>query len=789
VIDNTQSGGGHSQMLYAADAEKLEALKARVMQEMPGVKVLTKSESEEYFKAHGQYSFERTINENHINEGLARRGISSSPMPLTDPQRITSQLIEWHHARDAALVREAVSHKYSRQFEALRTYAEPSIQAAKSKFGYVSPLAYAENAVRNPATDLIKMALDIQRMDEYPFWSNMNKTLDAGYSKAMQAVRDIWSAANNPAKLAEINSIMKEFGYSGPYVDAAVYKNINATIPTGELSELVNKANGLLATFALRADFLNALNNSVGGTVLLGTETKAVIAAIQKGDSEAVGALSALTSIKVPGTGEEIFSASKLIGNSISRYHNELSLRRAGKPNSIDWYKKNGFITSITDQYDSSIDMLALRASDSAVSLGGRIDELFLKLKNAGDAAEKLTGNSMAEEFNRFVAADVMKQMTDVAVSRGLMTETDALSYINTFVNRTQGNYLASQRPLLFQGPVGQAIGLFQTYQFNLIQQVMRHIGEGNAKNVAVMMGLQGSIYGMNGLPAFNAINTHIVGNSKGNTLHTDIQDAVRSGLGKDAGDWLLYGAFSNLPGLLHPDLKLNMYTRGDINPRSITLVPVDPSKIPIYQATERLFTNLKDSLTQTGMGADVWGTFLRGMEHNGVSRPLAGMAQVLGAFGREGQAVVSTSQQGNILMAHDLKSLASLVRVAGGKPLDEALMHKYYFDLTSYKAKDSAKREALGEGIKTSILYGAEPDEEQINQFAEAYASAGGKQDEFAQFFARQYRNASISQANQLAAKLGNPYSQKMQGLMGGYSTQDLQEQRNRQIMEEDGE
>ena len=56
------------------------------------------------------------------------------------------------------------------------------------------------------------------------------------------------------------------------------------------------------------------------------------------------------------------------------------------------------------------------------------------------------------------------------------------MGYINTFVNRVEGNYIAAQRPGIFQGPVGQAIGLFQTYQFNLMQQLFRHIGEGTVK-------------------------------------------------------------------------------------------------------------------------------------------------------------------------------------------------------------------------------------------------------------------------------------------------------------------
>jgi hypothetical protein len=349
------------------------------------------------------------------------------------------------------------------------------------------------------------------------------------------------------------------------------------------------------------------------------------------------------------------------------------------------------------------------------------------------------------------------------------MTPDTALAYINTFVNRVQGNYLASQRPAVFQGPLGQAIGLFQTYQFNLLQQVFRHIGEGSKKDLLMLTALQGGIYGMNGLPAFNAINTHIIGQAGGNLEHKTLYDAVLSGAGKEAGEWLLYGGLSNGLSLFHPDLKTNVYTRGDINPRHVTLLPVDPTKIPIYQATERLLSNIKQGVTQTAMGANVWDTFLRGVEHNGVSRPLAGMAQVLEAIGRDDSKVISTSQQGNMLMAHDLYSLTSLMRITGAKPLDEAIVNDAMFRINTYRAADSAKRKNLAEGIRNTILGGGVPDENQINSFALAYAKTGGKQDEFANFMAHQYTATSISKAEQLRRNLSNPYSQSMQLLMGG--------------------
>lgn len=760
VIDDSINGTGHSKMIYAKDAETLEQMRNDIMGDASlrerGIRVLTKQESEEYFKSIGQFEFERTLSDNYINTALARKGKSQSFIPITDPVKIVTDFLDWHHARDNNLIRSAVEHKYSQDFAGFRAQAEPALSAAKSRFGYTSPLAYAENTVDNPAANLMKMALDISKVDEYPLWTPLNKFLDGAFSKLIDNISKTWNAARNSDEIGGIYDSLKKAGYTD-VISADALAAANEVVPRGALTTLVNKANSILATFALRADPFNALNNAVGSTVLLGTETKAVIRAIQAGNADAVGELSKLMKIAVPGTDDLIDAPSKLIAKQITRFHQD----KAGR----EWFRQHGFISSITDQYDQTLDHIAI-----AIAKGDNVamQKAFEGAKKLGDAAEKYTGNKLAEEFNRYVAAGVMKDITDIAVKHGIMDERTALTYINTFVNRTQGNYLASQRPVIFQGAVGQAIGLFQTYQFNLLQQLFRHIGDGHWKNVAVMMGLQGGIYGMNGLPAFNAINTHIIGAAGGNLEHKNLYDSIFSLGGKEAGEWLLYGGLSNGLGIFHPDLKTNIYSRGDINPRQITLVPVDPSKVPIVQASSRFFGLIKESYSKISMGGDVWSTFLRGVEQNGVSRPLTGLAQILEGVGREDKKVISTNQQGNMLMAHDLLSLSSLMRLGGAKPLDEAIVNDTMFRINTYRTADAAKRKVLGEAVKQSVLGGGLPDEEQINQFAESYVRTGGKQTEFAAWMANQYKNATVSQAEQFRHKVGNKQSTILQTLMG---------------------
>lgn len=761
VLDNTVTGTGHSSMIYAKDGATLELLKQKVLKEFPEFKVLTKGESEEYFKSQGKFEYTRTINQNYMDTALARKGISSSMLPITDPQKIVNNFLDWHLSQQSNIVREAVSHRYGRQLDILRAQAEPAISASKSTFGYLSPAKFAETSVNNPATNTMKQMLDIQKLEEFPVWTTVNRTLDEKFSEITQNVSKLWDKVVHPDQLTEINQALTKAGYRGPIVDEALYEAMNGTVPRGTLTGLVAKMNALLGSVALRMDPMNAANNVIGHAVLYGTEAKAVIDAIKKGSKEGVGELAALSQIKLPGTDDYIFSHQKVLAKSFERLRTQPELK--------EYYKKQGFITSIMDQYDQTLDHIAIRAGDNAKTIESRMASAVSTARGIGNTAERLTGNKVAEEFNRFLAADFMKQITDVAVKYGVMDEAAALPYINSFVNRTQGNFLASQRPVMFQGPIGQAIGLFQTYQFNLIQQLMRHIGDGNSRNAMAMMGMQGTIFGLNGLPAFNAINTHIVGNAGGNSQHADLYQAIFNGAGKEAGEWLAYGAMSNMLGIFDPSLKTNLYSRGDVNPRSLTLVPTDPAKVPIVQATTKFFGNIKDSMSQLAMGADLWPTVLRAVEHNGLNRPLAGIAQVFGGATNESGQVIATNTQGNILMSHDLLSMVSAARILGAKPMDESMVQDAMFRINSYRAHDATKRQGLGEAIKTNILGGGEVSQEELDKFSSKFVSYGGKQEEFNQFMTRQYRNATVTQAEQLRARLTNGYGLHLQTLMGG--------------------
>jgi hypothetical protein len=303
-----------------------------------------------------------------------------------------------------------------------------------------------------------------------------------------------------------------------------------------------------------------------------------------------------------------------------------------------------------------------------------------------------------------------------------------------------------------------------------MIQQMFRHVAEGRGKDAAFMLGLQGTLYGANGLPGFSYLNTHIIGTASGNPEHRDIYSSTYGIFGQDVGDFLLYGAASNLLGA-------NLYTRGDINPRQLTLIPVNPADIPIVTSITRVTQNLIETIKKAGGGGDITQVLLQGLEHNGLSRPLAGIAQTAQAFVGEGDKAFSTSKQGNMLYANDLFNIASAWRVLGSRPLDESIVNDAVYRISAYQASDRARRRTLAETVKSTAIDGGMPDLSQIEQFAAKYAETGGQQKNFNKWMLSQMQASTDLRANEIATDLKSPYSKNMQLIMGGRDLDGSQE------------
>src|SRR5690606_2935090 len=203
--------------------------------------------------------------------------------------------------------------------------------------------------------------------------------------------------------------------------------------------------------------------------------------------------------------------------------------------------------------------------------------------------------------------------------------------------------------------------------------------------------------------PGFSLINANLVGNASGNTEHKDLFTASQTVFGDTGAKWLMYGIPSNV-------LNASLYTRGDTNPRTWHVVPnpTNPGDIPFISGISKAVGSVMTAAQRAGDVGFV-NAMLHGLEHSGLSRPLAGMAATARAFTSEEGRAFTTQRNGNFLYANDLFSWSTLTRIAGAKPIDEANMVGNYFRVGAYAQKDREKREELGTRIKLSVLGGGE--------------------------------------------------------------------------------
>lgn len=698
-----------------------------------GLEVFTKNDIKRYHQIQDDYDYNMNMVQNTVDSTLKREGILSNYFPETKADRLTDDLLTWHRNQETRLVRNMVELKYGQQFAELRQLGEQYTSIATSKFQNISQ--YLSNTAQNPYNDYIKTALDISKKSEYRLWQDANEKVEAFFDTAFNTARDMFAKVRaGKAEYEDITRETQKFGLGNPYSTMADYLVAQKMLtPTPYLRQFVQKANGILAATTIRIDQLNAIVNIISTPILLGAEVSSIRNNLK--DPAIVGELNALMHMSVEGV--EMPATTKLLYRAVGNYfgpNKEILLKQ---------YQAAGYVKDLIQQQHEMLDTLAFTGREDAKSLSAKISK-------ASDLGAKITGNNFAEEFTRFISADVMRQITEVAN----LPPDIARAYIRTFVNRVQGNYIASQRPIVFQGVLGQAMGLFQTYQFNMMQQMFRHIENGDSKTIATLLGLQGTLYGFQGLPLFAAINTHIIGNAPGNPTHTDAYLAIPRLVGKDVGDFLLYGGASWASGTA-------LYSRGDINPRNITVLPINPADWPAVDGTIRFVKNLYDMTSKIANGGNVLTSMLNGLEHNSISRPLAGFAQVVQGY--------ATTSQGSLISAQEVSNIANASRLMGSKPLDEAIALDAEYRSTAYTAKDGARIKSLGEAVKSTLYNGGMPTDAQIDKFATEYAASGGRIQNFNAFFVEMMQSANGSVVNKMANKLNSPISRNMQEIMGG--------------------
>ena len=597
--------------------------------------------------------------------------------------------------------------------------SERNLVTAGMFMKYAQPLAEAYRAARSVGVDNIGLKkvfhtiMNIQDKDNtwHRFSSEMEKQLDQWGGKQIAALRDNLGDLKT-GKVSYTQLEAKQFADDNGaslYGNEALWNLSRAREFNGTAQKAVREANSLMRFLVLGVDYFNGLVNMIGTPILALPEIKAAFAA-----------------------GEDVPWA-KILGAGMKDLFKRNS--STGRSADLEYFANIGVINKNMFMYHDLIDSHALvmgsQNSGQAMAASNSLKRKMEKYLNTLQ-----TPTAYAEQTTQLFAAKIAKSIGD---ARGL-TGNDLHAFISTMQQKIIGNYTSAQRPLVFQGVLGQAVGLFQTYNFNLFQQAARHLQDGNNKSIAAMLALQGTIFGAQSLPGFRVMNQAV--GAYGGDEETDIYSGVRNLLGESAGNSLVYGNLSTMLGS-------NLWSRGNTNPRNITVLPATPADLAQVTYYGRAMGAVGQFVNSIAMGGNLKVSGLEAISHANLSRPLTGIAEL--AMGAR------TTGRGNLdsVVGTDMLSTATAIRVMGGRPMAEALAQEQTYRFGLVQAKESENLRSLGYAIRTEMIDAkGNIDAEKMAKFSKLYAEKGGHPQGFRRWYLANLKNATTPAAQVFAER-----------------------------------
>lgn len=713
-------------MVTGHDADSL-AKNIRTVQKAQGdnVEVVTERQIERYKKIRGEYESEKLYKDTVMDSSMKRRGTAWDVVPQADPQ-IFNQYKAAMESQQATIGRNMVELKYSEEIGGLKQYAD-YFDTYNSAYGN-------KKFTRNVFRDVENMMLNKRPDNFQSVWNQVNTITEAKISEAFHTVKGAAVKAQQTDDWEKMAEVMERYGMDKMYDESnkMLLNKLDAPVPV--VKKLISKINFAIGTSMLRMDFAHALTNVVSLPVMATSEL-GHIRRVVSADTWQV--LRDGTSVKIPGT-DKLLPTNMAMANQAVKNHFK-------RPELIALYREKGIINSTLEDIASAQgDFAKIAGETSADTIDGLATNLINKISAPSD---------YSEQFVKFVAADMANQFLTAAK----VADDVKWSAINNFVTRVHGNYLSSQRPTLFQGWMGQTVGLFQTYQFNLMQSLFGNVAAGNKGAVAKMVGMQAGIFGAQGVPGFQLLNEYIGERSDENN---DFYRATGEMFGDDLANFFLYGAASSAAVPIVGD-GLDLYARGDLTPRTPILIPTSPMEVPMVSIVSNFMGAVGNAFNKMENGAPAYETALDAMAHNGFNRPLQGLFQLMA-----GERTTNNGRLISTYQGFDMWNVAT--KLMGTKKLSEAVATSSFYRTAAYSSYRQTELNDLGSAYRQTVRAGKN-DQGTYLKFMRDYSAKGGNIEQFGGWVNRNTDGANESIINKLRANNNSPEGRYLQEVMGG--------------------
>lgn len=746
--DESKVYGSKNMGVVVANTEADLAKKVAALQKSMGdkISIISKESVEDYKKAQEIYDADFAITDNVVDSTIANRGVLWDVMPEYNDN----------------IVQEMINSQVRSKVNLDRGYMALAMEKQISQLKLMEKVYIPKNAIdqsknraaTGPWGQAINTMLNIPQAGKHEWYLGAQNMVSDAIGKAYSTVKTLSRSIDDKSTVEEferINKYLEATGLPQPYNQVEDYIKLNSNVSSTDLSGFVSKLNQAASTIMLRLDQTQAIVNAVSMPIMLFPEMARLKNYIKE---ENLGKLKNMTTTKLAEGLEEPTNMKLFWGAA-----QEFASGKIGRDESV-----LKVIDEMTDQGIIGTTLRDFQEAADSFTLSYKVDESFV-----GNAVKKGVNflakpADFSEEFVKFTAARSAQKILELTD----LPEKAKWAIVRNFVDKVHGNYVSSQRPTLFKGFAGQAIGLFQTYQFNLYQRLFSHLGEDGKKAAYKMIATQAGIFGAQSLPGFQLLNDHIASKSED---YGNIYSGAKNALGDELSEWIIYGTGSNItkpiPGLGGIDL----YSRGDLTPRTPILIPTSFEEIPAYSMTKKAITSFGNAMSKSvaaisGGEPEALGTImLEALAHNGLNRPLAGVSQL--ALGYR------TTNQGKLISTYDDDDnylWTAATKAIGAKTLDEGIAVNQYYRAMKYKTARMEKLESLGQSFKDIVRSNdGNLSGEIYGTFLEDYTANGGNYESFKGWTQNQLTGATESVVTGLKNKNNTPEGRYLQNVLGG--------------------
>lgn len=538
--------------------------------------------------------------------------------------------------------------------------------------------------------------LGVSTLKNAPHWQFINQSFETVLGIAGNQLQKSWKTLTEPLRrkgelqaedLAKLDyeklaGEMERLGMHNPYKAfdeeaAKVYGLAKLTESKNTSKRAIYTSNALAATVALRfgeiaQPLVNAMSLPILMTSAMSTKLPEHFMGVAKGTATANPVQLMYEGVRASFSNNQQFQRWSKAWEEAGYF--EPMVSEASKVLKMSREFEPGAINAVEKALDSQLVQWMSKAADSSEAMVRRV--------------AMFTGGNLAKRL--------YPELSDVGVT----------IFAREFMDRVIGNYHAAQRPTFFQGTLGVALGLFQTYMVTMAQSMYRHLELKNYKALSKTMLAQAGIFGAGSLPGFHAV-SQMIGEHYSDD-NVDLVTGTFRALPDGMANLVLYGA----PSSFGPAF----YSRGELTPR----VPGGVGDVPVVsmmaQALETVYTSVK-AITQSD--EETGRALLQGLSMQSISRPIARLSEVASGY--------SVTRQGNTIASPDevWTTTGVLSRLLTTRPLEEAKLRDAIHLNTVYGSLDREARQKVVARLKTAIRNGT-LDDAQLSSLAEEYMRTG---------------------------------------------------------------